>query len=180
MHTAYIALGANLPSLAGAPAATLAAAVRRLSKLGTIAQRSSLYSTEPVGFADQPRFLNAVVALETDLSPGTLLNKLLAIEKELGRDRTAGIPNGPRTLDLDILMIGGLELNEPGLELPHPRMSERAFVLIPLVEIAPHLLIPGSRKTVSELLDMLQTDCKGDIDAVMRIEDQNWIHTALP
>ena len=180
MHTAYIALGANLPSPAGAPAATLAAAVRRLSKLGTIAQRSSLYSTEPVGFADQPRFLNAVVALETDLSPGTLLNKLLAIEKELGRDRTAGIPNGPRTLDLDILMIGGLELNEPGLELPHPRMSERAFVLIPLVEIAPHLLIPGSRKTVSELLDMLQTDCKGDIDAVMRIEDQNWIHTALP
>lgn len=180
MHTAYIALGANLPSPAGAPAATLAAAVRRLSKLGTIAQRSSLYSTEPVGFADQPRFLNAVVALETDLSPGTLLNKLLAIEKELGRDRTAGIPNGPRTLDLDILMIGGLELNEPGLELPHPRMSERAFVLIPLVEIAPHLLIPGFEKTVSEIVHTLQTNRKGDIDAVMRIEDQNWIHTALP
>ena len=180
MHTAYIALGANLPSPAGAPAATLAAAVRRLSKLGTIVQRSSLYSTEPVGFADQPRFLNAVVALETDLSPGTLLNKLLAIEKELGRDRTAGIPNGPRTLDLDILMIGGLELNEPGLELPHPRMSERAFVLIPLVEIAPHLLIPGFEKTVSEIVHTLQTNRKGDIDAVMRIEDQNWIHTALP
>ena len=180
MHTAYIALGANLPSPAGTPAATLAAAVRRLSKLGTIVQRSSLYSTEPVGFADQPRFLNAVVALETDLSPGTLLNKLLAIEKELGRDRTAGIPNGPRTLDLDILMIGGLELNEPGLELPHPRMSERAFVLIPLVEIAPHLLIPGFEKTVSEIVHTLQTNRKGDIDAVMRIEDQNWIHTALP
>ena len=180
MHTAYIALGANLPSPAGAPAATLAAAVRRLSKLGTIVQRSSLYSTEPVGFADQPRFLNAVIALETGLSPGTLLNKLLAIEKELGRDRTAGIPNGPRTLDLDILMIGGLELNEPGLELPHPRMSERAFVLIPLVEIAPHLLIPGFEKTVSEIVHTLQTNRKGDIDAVMRIEDQNWIHTALP
>jgi 2-amino-4-hydroxy-6-hydroxymethyldihydropteridine diphosphokinase len=180
MHTAHIALGSNLPSPAGAPAATLAAAVQRLSKLGTVTQRSSLYSTDPVGFADQPRFLNAVVALNTDLAPRALLDKLLAVEKEFGRDRTTGIPNGPRTLDLDILLIGGLELNEPGLELPHPRMAERAFVLIPLAEIAPHLLIPGSGRTAAELLSKLQTTHKGDIDAIQRIEDQDWRTAALP
>ena len=101
--------------------------------------RSSLYNTEPVGFAEQPRFVNAVVALETELEPRALLNQLLEIEKEFGRDRSASIPNGPRTLDLDILLIGHLEINEPGLELPHPRLAERAFVLVPLHEIAPNL-----------------------------------------
>lgn len=179
MHTAYIALGANLPSPAGTPAATLVEAVQHLSSLGSITRRSSLYSTEPVGFADQPLFINAVVALETDLPPGTLINKLLDIEKEFGRNRTVGIPNGPRTLDLDILLIGGLKLNEPGLELPHPRMAERAFVLVPLAEIAPHLLIPGSQKTVTELLHSLQATRKGDVDAVVRIENENW-GAALP
>ena len=180
MHTAYIALGANLPSPVGPPAATLAAAVQRLGSLGNVQQQSSLYITEPVGFADQPRFLNAVVALETALGARALLNKLLSIEKEFGRDRTAGIPNGPRTLDLDILMSDGLELNEPDLELPHPRMSERAFVLVPLAEIAPHLLIPGSGKTVAELLHSLQTTRKGDVDAVVPIENEMWRTAARP
>ena len=180
MHTAYIALGANLPSPAGPPAATLAAAVQRLGSLGNVQQQSSLYITEPVGFADQPSFLNAVVALETALGPRALLNKLLSIEKEFGRDRSAGIPNGPRTLDLDILMSDGLELNEPDLELPHPRMSERAFVLVPLAEIAPHLLIPGSGKTVAELLHSLQTTRKGDVDAVVPIENEMWRTAARP
>jgi len=174
MHTAYIALGANLPSPAGPPPATLNAAVQALRALGNVKQQSSLYRTEPVGFADQPQFLNAVVALETDLDPRALLNKLLSIEKQFGRDRTAGIPNGPRTLDLDILLSGSLQLNEPDLELPHPRMSERAFVLVPLAEIAPDLLIPGSRKTVAELLHSLQTTRKGDVDAVLPIENDAW------
>lgn len=174
MHTAYIALGANLPSPAGPPPATLAAAVRRLGSLGNVKQQSSLYRTEPVGYADQPLFLNAVVALETDLDARQLLNKLLEIEKEFGRDRSAGIPNGPRTLDLDILLWNGLQVNEPGLELPHPRMAERAFVLVPLAEIAPHLLIPGSGTTVAELLHQLQTTRKGDVDAVVPIEDEMW------
>jgi 2-amino-4-hydroxy-6-hydroxymethyldihydropteridine diphosphokinase len=174
MPTAYIALGANLPGPAGSPVATLAAAVQRLGTLGNVKQQSSVYRTEPVGFADQPLFLNAVVALETDLEPRTLLNKLLTIEKEFGRDRSAGIPNGPRTLDLDILLSGGIELNEPGLELPHPRMSERGFVLVPFAEIAPHLLIPGSGKTVAELLHTLQTTRKGDIDAVVPIKNEMW------
>lgn len=174
MHTAYIALGANLPSPAGPPPATLAAAVRRLGSLGNVKQQSSLYRTEPVGYADQPLFLNAVVALETDLDARQLLNKLLEIEKGFGRDRSAGIPNGPRTLDLDILLWNGLQVNEPGLELPHPRMAERAFVLVPLAEIAPHLLLPGSAKNIAELLQTLQTTRKGDVDAVVPIEDEMW------
>src|SRR4051812_17678726 len=115
MRTAYIGLGTNLPSPAGPPPATLAAALQRLGSLGNVKQQSSLYRTEPVGFADQPHFLNAVVALETDLDAHQLLNRLLSIEKEFGRDRTAGIPNGPRTLNLDILLSGSLELNDPGL-----------------------------------------------------------------
>jgi 2-amino-4-hydroxy-6-hydroxymethyldihydropteridine diphosphokinase len=174
MHAVYIALGANLPSPAGQPAATLAAAVRRLGSLGNVKEQSSLYRTEPFGFADQPLFLNAVVALETELDARALLTELLAIEKEFGRDRSAGIPNGPRTLDLDILLWNGLEVNEPGLELPHPRMAERAFVLVPLAEIAPHLLIPGYGKTVAELLERLQTTRKGNVDGVAPIENEMW------
>jgi 2-amino-4-hydroxy-6-hydroxymethyldihydropteridine diphosphokinase len=99
MQTAYIALGANLASWAGPPEATLAAATAQLGKLGCITRRSSLYRTEPVGFVEQPRFVNAVVALETELEPRELLGQLLSLEKEFGRDRAAAIPNGPRTLD---------------------------------------------------------------------------------
>ncbi len=104
MLTAYIGMGSNQTSVAGSPEATLAASAERLRSLGHVACRSSLYSTEPVGFADQPRFLNTVVALETELEPRPLLEGLLAIEKEFGRDRSSGIPNGPRSLDLDILI----------------------------------------------------------------------------
>jgi len=174
MQTAYIALGSNLASWVGPPGATLAAAVKRLSHLGHIAAQSSLYSTAPVGFADQPRFVNAVVALQTSLQPHDLLNKLLVIEKEYGRDRTIGIPNGPRTLDLDILLVGDLELNEPELELPHPRLIERAFVLVPLREIAPQLRIAGRGKTVSELLQTLENCQKGETNAVARMESDGW------
>ena len=156
MPLAYIALGSNLPSPAGPPEATLAAAVQRLASLGRIAARSSLYSTAPVGLppglVDQPRFLNAVLALETDLAPRNLLTALLSIESDFGRDRAASVPNGPRTLDLDILLYGDLLLSEPGLEIPHPRLAQRALVLVPLNEIAPDLRDPRSGSTVSQLL----------------------------
>src|SRR5579863_7529132 len=132
MRVAYIGMGANLPSRAGAPEATLAAAVERMQALGRIVRRSSLYSTEPVGLQAQPRFLNAAVALETELEPHALLGRLLAIELEFGRDRSSGIVNGPRTLDLDILLMDNVYLDEPELKIPHPRLAERAFALVPL------------------------------------------------
>jgi 2-amino-4-hydroxy-6-hydroxymethyldihydropteridine diphosphokinase len=174
MLTAYIALGANLASWAGTPEATLAAAFQCLEELGRVTARSSLYKTEPVGFAEQPWFVNAVVALETELEPRALLNELLKIEKEFGRDRSASIPNGPRTLDLDILLVGHLEVNEPGLELPHPRLTDRAFVLVPLHEIAPGLRITGGGRTVEEFLQSLHDSRRGETDAVVRIESNEW------
>ena len=172
MSLAYIALGANLPSSAGPPEATLAAAVEGLTVLGRITARSSLYSTAPVGFADQPRFVNAVVAMETDRSPRELLNGLRAIEQVFGRDRAASPPNGPRTLDLDILLYGDLALCASGLEIPHPRLAGRAFVLVPLNEIAPHLRDPRSQKTVAQLLEALPD--RSAPDAVARIECDLW------
>jgi 2-amino-4-hydroxy-6-hydroxymethyldihydropteridine diphosphokinase len=173
MQTAYIGMGANLASWAGAPQATLAAAVLRLESLGRVTRRSSLYSTEPVGFAGQPRFMNAVVELETELEPRTLLERLLAIEQEFGRDRAAGIANGPRTLDLDVVLYGELIISEPGLEIPHPRLAERAFVLIPLNEIAPQAVVPGVARTVQQLLASLREGL--DSDAVVRVKSEVWI-----
>jgi 2-amino-4-hydroxy-6-hydroxymethyldihydropteridine diphosphokinase len=174
MSTAYIALGSNVASAAGPPDATLAAAVRRLGKLGTVITRSSLYSTRPVGYEAQPRFVNAVVALDTTLGPHALLNQFLAIEKEFGRDRSKSIPNGPRTLDLDILLIDHLEIKDPGLELPHPRLDQRAFVLVPLHEIAPQLRIAPRGKTVEQMLEELHQTQAGDTDAVVRMESNHW------
>lgn len=174
MRTAYIALGANLPSSAGPPAKTLGAALEKLSRLGQVTRRSSLYSTQPVGLAEQPRFVNAVVELQTGLEPEALLKHLLAIEQESGRDRSSGTRNGPRTLDLDILLVDDLEVNGPALELPHPRLAERAFVLVPLNEIAPQLTIAGLGKTVEELLETLNTSRKDDADAVGRMESDDW------
>ena len=144
MTIAYIALGANLPSPAGPSDATLVAAVKRMSEMGTVVECSSLYSTAPVGFAEQPRFLNAVVEIETHLGPRELLVSLLGIEREFGRERASEIRNGPRTLDLDILLYGDLMVSESGLEIPHPRLAEREFVLVPLNEIAPDARDPRS------------------------------------
>ncbi len=174
MRTAYIGMGGNLASWAGPPDATLAAAALRLESLGRVACRSSLYSTEPVGFAAQPRFINAMVALETELEPRPLLNALLALEMEFGRDRAAGFANGPRTLDLDILLFGNLKISEPGLEIPHPRLAERAFVLIPLNEIAPHARDPVSGMTVAQLLQSLFPDPESETHAVVKIQCDGW------
>ncbi len=174
MPIAYIGLGANLPSSAGPPSATLANAVTRLASMGRVTAKSSLYSTEPVGFAAQPRFLNAVVALETELSPRALLEALLSIEREFGRDRTSGIANGPRTLDLDLLIYGTRSINEPGLVAPHPRLAERAFVLVPLTEIAPQAIDTRSGLTVSQLLEGLRQSNGSEADVVVPIQSDVW------
>jgi len=174
MRTAYIGMGGNLASWAGTPEATLATAVVRLAYLGRVVGRSSFYSTEPVGIAEQPRFVNAVVALETELEPRQLLSELLAIELEFGRDRSAGITNGPRTLDLDILLFDEVRMNEPGIEIPHPRLAERAFVLIPLCEIAPQATDPRTGKTVTQLLHGLFPNSEGESDAVVQIQWDGW------
>lgn len=155
MALAYIALGSNLPSSAGSPQATLDAAIEELAALGSIVVRSSFYTTEPVGYADQPAFLNAAVALETNLDPEALLDRLLAIELLFGRDRSHGIRNGPRTLDLDLILYGDRILHSERLTLPHPRMHERSFVLFPLAEIAPGQIHPALHKTMKELLQIL-------------------------
>ncbi len=164
-HAAFIALGANLPSLAGEPAVTVRAATEQLAGLGTIVARSSLYVTEPVGYKDQPPFINAVVEMRTPLAPQALLESLLAIEKSFGRDRRRQIAKGPRTLDLDLLLFDDLVLNVAALTLPHPSMHERRFVLQPLAEIAPQRMHPLLHRTIADLLAGLPGEARPDVTA---------------
>jgi 2-amino-4-hydroxy-6-hydroxymethyldihydropteridine diphosphokinase len=145
---AYVGLGANL----GDRERTLRDAVDALGAedgIGVVAV-STLRETDPVGVGDQPRFVNGVVALDTTLAARELLDRLLAIEQRFGRVRVLG-EHGPRTLDLDLLLYGDEELDEPGLTVPHPRLHERRFVLEPLAELAPGLVVPG-RGDVESLL----------------------------
>jgi 2-amino-4-hydroxy-6-hydroxymethyldihydropteridine diphosphokinase len=146
---AYVGLGSNL----GEREATIRRAVALLDADEGIAVAavSTLRETQPVGVVDQPRFLNGVAALETQLSPRTLLDRLLAVERELGRDRAGEQRWGPRTIDLDLLLYGDEVVDEPGLTVPHPRLHERAFVLEPLDELAPGLRLPDGR-AVRDLL----------------------------
>jgi len=136
---AYVALGSNLAD----PAQQVRKAMAALGGLPDtlVSARSGLYRTAPWGYADQPDFINAVVRLVTGLSPRVLLTRLLALEDEWGRVRT--MPNGPRILDLDLLLYDDERIAEPDLVVPHPRMHERAFVLVPLLEIAPSIVIPA-------------------------------------
>ena len=115
---------------------------------------STFHETAPVGLTDQPDFLNGAVALDTQLAPRALLQRLLEIERELGRTRT-GPSFGPRTIDLDLLLYGEVELDEPGLSVPHPRLHERRFALEPLAELEPVLVVPG-RGPVADLLAELE------------------------
>jgi 2-amino-4-hydroxy-6-hydroxymethyldihydropteridine diphosphokinase len=138
---AYVGLGSNL----GDREATIRSAVAELEAAEgvEVVAVSTLIDTEPVGYVDQPRFLNGVAALETVLPAHAFLDLLLAVEARFGRDRAAVPAQGPRTLDLDLLLYGDAEIDEPGLRIPHPRLHERAFVLRPLAELAPDLLVPG-------------------------------------
>ena len=150
---AYIGLGANL----GERERTIAAALRRIDE----DERTSLLrstvpiETDPVGYTDQPRFFNAVASLATTRSPRELLDLLLQIERDLGRVRGEGPRYGPRTIDLDLLLYGDETIDEDALELPHPRLHERRFVLEPLAELDPGLVVPG-RGPVSALLAELE------------------------
>ena len=137
--TAFIALGSNL----GDPAQEIRSALRDLAALpGTrLVRHSSFYRNPPEGGLDQPEFVNAVAEVETGAAPRELLDQLLGIERAHGRARD--YPNAPRTLDLDVVLYGGRVVREPGLVIPHPRMLDRAFVLVPLAEIAPDAVVPG-------------------------------------
>jgi 2-amino-4-hydroxy-6-hydroxymethyldihydropteridine diphosphokinase len=140
---AYIGLGSNLGDRRG----LLEEALRRLGAdpAVEVVAVSAFRETEPVGDADQPRFLNAAAALETELEPRDLLERLLAVELELGRDRSVG-RWGPRTVDLDLLLVGDLVVEEPGLTVPHPCLRERRFVLEPLLELDPTLTLPDGTR----------------------------------
>lgn len=148
--SAYVALGSNL----GNPQQQVLDAMQALGELPAtrVLQRSHLYSTPPWGVLDQPMFINAAVELDTSLEPHALLAALFSIEQSAGRVRAQR--NGPRTLDLDLLYVDDVQIDDAKLILPHPRMSERAFVLLPLNDIAPMLRIPG-KGVVSQLLAQL-------------------------
>ena len=151
MTRAYIGLGANL----GPKEVTLLRAVDLLAAEDgvEVLELSELRETPPVGVVDQPEFLNAALALETSLAPRELLDVLLRVERELGRERAERW--GPRTIDLDLLVYGAETVDEPGLSVPHPRLHERRFALEPLAELEPELVIPGLGK-VSELLAAIE------------------------
>lgn len=156
MTLAYVALGSNL----GNPRQQLLDALDELARLPQtrLLQRSHLYLTPPWGVTEQPPFINAAAELDTALSPHALLDAMLAVEQRAGRVRAER--NGPRTLDLDLLHVDGVQLHDARLSLPHPRMAERAFVLLPLHDIAPTLHLPG-QGMVAELLSRLdQTGCE--------------------
>jgi 2-amino-4-hydroxy-6-hydroxymethyldihydropteridine diphosphokinase len=149
---AAIALGSNLESRFGDREASLREAVRRIGGLGEVRAVSSFYDTEPVGYLEQPRFLNGALLLETDLEPGALMRGLLSIERAMGRERVGAIAKGPRVIDLDLLLYGDVVMATEELTLPHPEMQERRFVLEPLADIAPVWVHPVLGVTVREML----------------------------
>ena len=157
MALAAIALGSNLAGELGSREATLRAAVFEMERLGSVVSASSLLETAPVGYLEQPAFLNGAVVLNTQVEPLPLLLEMLEIESRLGRDRSHGIAKGPRTLDLDLLLYDELVLTTPALVLPHPEMHLRRFVLEPLAEIAPLWVHPVMHKTMEQLLRALTT-----------------------
>jgi 2-amino-4-hydroxy-6-hydroxymethyldihydropteridine diphosphokinase len=143
---AYLSLGSNV----GDCAAQLRDAIARLGRTGKVIRVSSFYETEPVEFTQQPWFLNCAVALETSATPQELMKAILQIEEEMGRRRIQ--KKGPREIDIDILLFGDDVIESAELTIPHPAMAQRRFVLEPLVEIAPELKHPVTRKTVTDLL----------------------------
>ena len=145
MTRAYVGVGANLGDREGAIRSALAS-------LPGVVRVSVLRETEPVGVVDQPLFLNGAVALETELAPRELLDVLLAIERDLGRERRERW--GPRTIDLDLLLYGDETIDEPGLTVPHPRLHERRFALEPLLDLDPELAVPGRGRVKDVLAEL--------------------------
>lgn len=163
IHRAAIALGSNIDSADASRADHLHAALAALNDPpGTrVLARSDFIQTAPVGPIPQDQYLNAAAILETTLTPEALLARLLDIERTRGRDRAREGRWGPRTLDLDLLLFDDLIVDQPGLTIPHPRLTERAFVLIPLAQIAPSWIVPGeaaSGRSVAQLLAALPTE----------------------
>ena len=159
MADVLLGLGSNV----GDSRRTLREAIEALDELWTRKAVSSVWRTEPVGYADQDWFLNIAARGETDLSPEELLAGIAAVEEHFGRTRD--IPNGPRTLDIDILLYGDLIVDQPGLLIPHPRMHERRFVLAPAAEIAGEVLHPGLDAAVADLVSQLDDASQAFRDA---------------
>lgn len=161
MTAVFVGVGSNLDR----PLKQLEQALSRIQRIpqSRFVRRSPMYWTPPWGDVDQPDFLNAVVEMSTELSPAVLLKALQQIEDAQGRERDSGRRWGPRSLDLDLLLYGRQIVDEPGLQVPHPRMTERAFVLLPLTELVPDIVIPG-RGRASEWLKRL------DISGLRRVE----------
>lgn len=152
MNRAFVGLGSNL----GDRERTIREALAALdaSDVVCVAAVSSLRETDPVGYVDQPRFLNGAAALETTLAPRALLELLLAVERRFGRERQGVPAQGPRTLDLDLLLYESVEIDEPGLRIPHPALHERRFVLEPLAELDPSLEVPGKGEIQTLLAEL--------------------------
>ena len=151
-HIVYLALGTNL----GDRSANLKQAIAALTPQLDVKAKSQVYETPPWGFEEQPKFLNQVVKANTYLDPEPLLKHLKRLEVALGRQES--FPNGPRLIDMDLLFYDDLVLNKPSLVIPHPRLHERGFVLLPLMDIAPNLVHPVQQKTVQELMALVNVE----------------------
>lgn len=149
----YIGIGSNM----GDKEDNIREALGLLERDGRVSalEIAPLYKTDPVGYADQDWFLNTVASVKTDLSPRELLGLLMGIERQMGRERT--IRWGPRVIDLDIILYGDAVVNTPDLQIPHPRIVERAFVVVPLADLDPDILLPGGKKAASLAVDLSKT-----------------------
>jgi GTP cyclohydrolase IV len=165
MHNVYLGLGTNL----GDRRANLSQALQRLQSFGTVEKVSRCYETKPVGYEEQPDFLNLTCLVTTAMSPSQLLHSLKEIERQMGRK--ANFRNAPRPMDLDILFFDNLVVDTAELTIPHPRMHERAFVLVPLADIAPDIVHPALRLTVREMLE--RVDRQGITNCELPIADQD-------